>query len=404
MNLPACQSCASQDLELMIHLGSHVLCNSYKPIGSLSAAPEQTYPIELLRCPRCELVQLGHQAPSEELFPSDYPYRSGTTKLLRDNFADLARDVHGTMALKPRDLVVDIGSNDGTLLSNFLPHCRVLGITPEDAAQAARMRGIDTMQRYFDADAVRDVCGIHGQARVVTAANVFAHVPDPNVFLENVKALLEPGGVFVVEAQYVHALIDKLQFDHLYPEHLRFYSLQSLANLLTPHGLEPFRVQHIATHGGSIRVWACRKGERPIEPSVATLAFWEHHRPINAERFARFGRDIARVRADLWRALPADGSVHGVGAPSRASVLVQYVGLDHFVMPVVYETPGSAKIGQWLPGSRIEVHAEPDRFGDDQPECLLLLSWHLDELAPKLRTKGFKGRLIRPLPEVEIIE
>lgn len=410
-----CQSCSCPDLSPVLWLGYHAPVNDYRPIGS-PAAEQPTHPLELLLCPRCELVQLGYVPDQTVTFPADYPYRSGTTKLLRDNFAELSRAVRYTVDLRPHDLVVDIGSNDGTLLANFAPHCQVRGITPEDAAIVANERGIRTVQSYFTKALVSDLLSrpiadyaytpapLPGHATVITATNVFAHVPDPHDFLEGVKLLLAEGGIFVSESHYLHALLDGLQFDTLYSEHARFYSLNSLAYLLEMHGLQVFRAERIATHGGSIRVWACRKGERAVETSVASIAFWEHHRPINADRFASFQTRMTRMREALWAAI-AGKAVHGIGAPSRASTLVQYVGLDHHAMPVTYETAGSAKIGKYMPGSRIEVRAEPERFDGCEADALLLLSHHIaDELVGKLREKGWTGPIVRPLPEVEVLE
>jgi len=385
----------------VLFLGFMPLCNAYEPIGE-PAKPCVTYPTEILLCPRCELVQMGHVVDQRLLFPADYPYTSSTTKALRDNFADLADCCARTIEFKRSDLVVDIGSNDGTLLSNFLGTCMVYGVTPEDAAMVAIERDIPTTQAYFTAEFAKDMPGLQN-AMIITCTNCFAHVPDPHDFLEGVTTLLAPGGIFIAECQYVHSLLDGLQFDHFYHEHLRFYSLASLSHLLAAHGLEPFRVQRIPTHGGSIRVWACRKGERQIETSVAEVAFWEEKRRIDADRFYGFRSGIEDMRTELWQALGT--GVHGIGAPSRASTLLRYCGIDHGVLPVTYEAPGSARIDRFIPGSRIAVATEPSASGADQPETLLLLSHHIaGELIPKLRAKGFGGRFILPLPSVEVID
>jgi len=401
MNGPitACQACASRDIESVLFLGYHPLCNSYRPIGE-PAREETTYPLELYLCPHCQLVQLGYIVAPELLFPADYPYTSGTTKVLRDNFADLARWVRGTVDLKPSDLVVDIGSNDGTLLRNFAPDSRMLGITPEDVDTP----GITTHRAYFSKRFV-DLDNLGGAANVVTCTNCFAHVPDPHDFLEGVTTLLAPGGIFVVEVQYLYDMLDKLYFDNIYAEHMRYLTLTSLGYQLDKHGLEVFRVQRIPTHGGSIRVWAARKGERLVEPEVAVLAYWEGRNRVDAYRFGDFGRRVADLRDQLWAKL-VDWQPFGIGAPSRASTLLRFCGIDRHSLAHVFEAPGSARIGKYMPGTNIPVLEEPESFSHlDSSDSLLLLSHHIaDELIPKIRAKGFRGRFIVPLPSVEVID
>src|SRR5262249_54618207 len=246
------------------------------------------FPTTLLYCPTCELVQLGLAVDPSIIFPPEYPYTSGMTKLLRDNFAELYAESSKLLKLDKDDLVIDIGSNAGTLLPNFKDHHQVLGIEPTDVAQIAEKRGIPTVQRYFTPIVAREVKAKHGAAKVVTAANCFAHIEDVHAIVEGILDLMAPDGVFISESHYLIGLIDKLQYDTVYHEHLRYYSLTSLAHLLsspprsTPpllstHGLDVFHARRTPPHGGSIRVYAARKGTRTIEPSVKTMIDAEPH-------------------------------------------------------------------------------------------------------------------------------
>ena len=251
-----CQVCGHTPLNDVLSLGYMPPVNQMVPIGQL---PRQQpwFPTNLLRCGNCDLVQLGLAVDPAIIFPAEYPYTSGTTKLLRDNFADLHRESAALLNLGKDDLVVDVGSNDGTLLSNFKNggH-RVLGIEPTDVGDIANARGIPTIKRYFGPAIARDVKRDYGPASVVTAANCFAHIEDVHAIVDGIVEMLKPNGVFISESHYLIALLDTLQYDTIYHEHLRYYSLTSLKRLLELHELEIFHARPIPSHGGSIRVYA----------------------------------------------------------------------------------------------------------------------------------------------------
>jgi SAM-dependent methyltransferase len=400
--IECCQICGHAPLENVLSLGYMPPVNQMVPVGEL---PRQQpwFPTNLLYCAQCELVQLGLAVDPVIIFPPEYPYTSGTTKLLRDNFAELYSEAALMLKLAPRDLVVDIGSNDGTLLAPFIHggH-RVLGIEPTDVVKIAAARGIPTLQRYFTPEVAAEVRRQHGPARVVTAANCFAHIEDVHSIVEGILALLAPDGVFISESHYVIGLMDRLQYDTVYHEHLRYYSLGSLANLLRMHGLEVFHARPIPTHGGSIRVYAARNGVRPASAQVAAMLAAEPRGHAMRARLDAFRKDVMLSKLRLlamMRELKESGArIVGISAPSRASTLVNYVGLDEAIIDYVCEVPGSLKIGKSMPGTAIPVVEESQLF-DDQPDCAIVFSWHIaDELAPKLRAKGFRGKLISPLP------
>src|SRR5439155_18715861 len=235
-----CQICDSAELKPVLFLGYLPPVNAMAPIGS---RPEEqpAYPAQLLRCPQCTLVQLGLVVDPHILFPPTYPYTSGTAKILRDNFAELYKETRSLFDLRRQDLVVDIGSNDGTLLANFSQggH-RVHGIEPTNTAHRAVERGIPTLISYFQRAAVQEVVAANGLARIVTATNVFAHIEDIHEVVECILALLEDGGIFISESHYLLSLLETLQYDTIYHEHLRYYSLTSLKHLLERHGMEIF--------------------------------------------------------------------------------------------------------------------------------------------------------------------
>lgn len=396
-----CQVCGSPDLESILFLGYLPPVNTMPLIGT-PLTEQPAYPAELLVCKKCTLAQLGLIVDPAILFPPSYPYTSGTTRILRENFAELSREVDSLYRLKSGELIIDIGSNDGTLLSNFNKNgVRVLGIEPTNAAQLAIERGIPSIISFFNKQVAEKTATEHAQAQILTATNVFAHIEDIHNIVAGVLTLLDEDGIFISESHYFLSLLETLQYDTIYHEHLRYYSLTSQKHLLEMHGMEVIHAKQIPTHGGSIRVYATRKGRHPIQPSVSRILEQET-RGITADGFARFKRAVVKSKLDLLALLKDikanGGRIYGVGAPSRASTLINYVGLDDGVLDCVLEIQGSYKIGKYIPGTILPVWEESRLFAD-QPEYALLLSWHIaDELIPKLTGRGFKGRYIIPLP------
>ena len=402
-----CQICGHAPLETVLSLGYMPPVNQMVPIGEVQRQ-QSWFPTNLLHCSNCELVQLGLAVDPVIIFPPEYPYTSGMTRILRDNFAELYAEVSSMLELTKNDLAVDIGSNDGTLILNFQKggH-RILGIEPTDVAKMANARGILTIQRYFSSEVAREVKQNYGTAKVVTAANCFAHIEDVHAIVEGILEMLAPDGVFISESHYLIGLLDNLQYDTVYHEHLRHYTVGSLAHLLGMHGLEVFHARKIPTHGGSIRVYAARKGVRPVQPSVAEMLESEPTGDAMRQRLDAFRHAVMlsklRLHALIRDVKETGGRICGISAPSRASTLVNYVGLDEAIIDYVCEIEGSLKIGKCMPGTLIPV-VEESRMFADQPECAIIFSWHIaDELAPKLRAKGYKGMLITPLPVPKVL-
>jgi len=401
-----CQISGSRNLRSILFLGYLPPVNTMAPIGT-RPNEQPAYPAELLYCPESHLVQLGLVVDPAILFPPHYAYTSGTTRILRENFAELQGEVARLYPPQPKDLVVDIGSNDGTLLGNFQKAGqRVCGIEPTQAGKIARKNKIPTLEAFFGAASARQVVRKHGRARIVTATNVFAHMENIHALTEAVLTMLDRDGLFITESHYLLPLLETLQYDTIYHEHLRYYSLHSLRFLLEQHGLEVVHARPIPTHGGSIRVYAARRGTRAVQESVSRI-LEEERQKLTWEAFREFRRKVSQSKLDLMallRGIRAEGKkIYGVGAPSRASTLVNYVGLDDQIIDCVLEIRGSSKIGKYMPGTMIPVLDEARLF-EDPPDYALLFSWHIaEELVSKLRQRGYRGGFIAPLPTPRLL-
>jgi hypothetical protein len=402
-----CQISGSADLKSILFLGYLPPVNAMPLLGS-ALVEQSSFPAELLWCEESKLAQLGLVVDANILFPPSYPYTSGTTRVLRENFAQLAEEVSELYPLKENELIIDVGSNDGTLLSNFHDRGpRVLGIEPTNAAKLAREKGIPTLTTFFNATAVAQVLREHGKAKIVTAANVFAHIEDVNSVVKGIRNLMQDDGIFISESHYFISLLETLQYDTIYHEHLRYYTLASLQRLLEPHGLELIHARKIPSHGGSIRVYAALHDRYTVRPSVAAMLA-EELPYLTPQAFAQFKKRVVlsklRLLALLKDLRAADARIYGIGAPSRASTLINYVGLDDGIIDAVLEISGSYKIGKYIPGTRIPVLDE-NRLFERPPDYALLFSWHIaEELIPKFRAKGYRGPFIVPLPEPKIID
>jgi hypothetical protein len=293
---------------------------------------------------------------ASEVFPPDYPYSSGNSRGLHANFTELAHEAKHWAGITENDLVVDIGANDGTLLSKF--RCRTVGIEP--TWQARRIRGT-AYQEFFTQRLARRIREAHGPAKVVTACNVLAHVEDIDDVMEGISILLADDGLLIAEN----------------------HDLQSVV-----HGLSGRVWQPIPTHGGSFRVFA-GKGARGQRPTI------QH------PDFQAVAADAEATRAAILEAV--NGGAVGIGATARATTIINYCGLSDTDLEYVCEVPGSDKIGHYIPGTRIPVVSE-ERLFDEQPDRAVLFSWHLaDSIVPKLRERGYEGEIILPLPTLQVL-
>lgn len=373
-----CALCGEDGLQLVLSLGSSPPTCAMVPVGSRPAT-EEYHPLDLLQCPACSLVQLSVIVDPEVVFPPSYPYSSGNSRALHADFSDLAESTANFLALGPNDLVVDIGANDGTLLSKF--HCRTVGVEP--TGQVARIDG-PAFQAFFDEGVAEQILAKHGPAKVVTACNVLAHVEDIGAVMRGVALLLADDGVLIAENHDLASVVAG-QWDTVYHEHLRFYSPYSFSRVLEKFGLACRSWYPIPTHGGSFRMFATRGSDGLIPPQ-------------EDYDFGGLARSVREARSAIRRATTG---VYGIGATARASTIINYCGLDVEDIACVCEVAGSDKIGHYIPGTRIPV-VDEERLFEDQADALLL-SWHLaDGIVPKLRERGYEGEIIVPLPICEM--
>lgn len=406
--IAGCQICGSVELVPILSLGHHAPCDSLLWPEQLHQA-ERTYPLDLVRCPNCGLVQIDYVVAPEELFFPEYPYRSGITSALVGNLRSTGPTIMRRYGIGD-GLAIDIGSNDGTLLSGFKDAgmC-VLGVEPTNIASIANENGIETIQEFFSEDLAKGIVAQYGSARIVTAANMFAHVAKLGSLIRGVEALLEQGGLFVTESHYLMDLIDTVQYDSIYHEHLKYYSVRSIVRLFDYYDFTVVDVDRISNYGGSIRVYAMKGKGHPISESVGKLLAEEVRRGLHdGPIYDRFVAQVRQSKIDLQKLLieaRAEGrSVVGVGSPGRAATLLSYCNIDPDLMPYIAEQATSLKLGLFMPGSHIPISDEARMFVE-QPDYAVMLSWHYWEpIAAKLRAKGLKSRIVLPLPAVRVLE
>lgn len=395
-----CQISNSRNLKSIIFLGYLPPVNTLRKKGSM-LSEEIFFPAELFFCEKSKLAQLGCIVDKKILFPYSYPYTSSTTKILRDNFADLYKDTKKLVKIDKKDLIIDIGSNDGNLLTNFKHEHRVLGVTPEKIGKIAIKRGIPTIIDYFSDKVSSKIIKKYGKAKIITATNVFAHINNLHKLIKSIIKTLRVDGVFISESHYLLPLIKQVQYDTIYHEHLRYYSLQSLDYLFKKYNFEIIDVKEINTHGGSIRVYASKRGIYKVSKNVKRQILKEK-KFINFKNLKIFRDKVVKSKLNLFsiiKKIKEKGkTIYGVGAPSRASTLINYLGLDKDIIECVLEIDGSYKIGNFIPGTLIPVVNE-SILKKKQPNYLILFSWHIkNELKKNLRKKGFRGKFIIPLP------
>ncbi|MSR71035.1 class I SAM-dependent methyltransferase [Candidatus Kaiserbacteria bacterium] len=402
-----CQICGHKKLDEILSLGHQPIVQEYLTAEQLKEK-EDTYPLVLMRCSKCQLLQLSYVIEPRKVFPRAYPYRTGLTLMLIRNFEELAQSLYSSGHFKKGDLVVDIGSNDGTLLKPFKARgARVVGVEPTDAAAVANKSGIKTLQEFFSATSVKKIKKQYGVARVITATNVFAHINDPSSLVRNIKALMGKESVFVSESQYLLDIVEKTEFDTIYHEHLRFYALKPLVKLFATHGMSLVDAERIHAAGGSIRVYAA-VGKHPLSARAKKLIRAEERAGLyNEKKLRAFAHKAYRAKTDLLALLlkcKKEGkSIAGLTSSARSNTLLGFCGIDNTILDYSGEKKGSPKIGLYTPGTHIPVVDEA-RILKDQPDYLLVLSWHIGpELIKIMKKLGYKGKFILPLPTPKIV-
>jgi len=405
--LNACQGCGATALERVLDLGHHPPCDSLVTPEGLHE-PEVAFPLVLCRCTACGLAQIDYAVEPQVVFFPEYPYRTAMTALLGEHFRSLTDDVTNRLELGSEDLAVDIGSNDGTLLKGFQANgVKVLGVEPTGIADIANAEGVPTICAFFDDAVVSRIVAEHGRAAVVTGTNMFAHINNLFPALRAIGTLLEDDGVFVSESHYLLNLVQELQYDTIYHEHLRFYSLRPLTAIFARAGFSVFDAERVPTHGGSIRVWADRGAREQSARVAELLAAEEEHGLYDGSAYELFRDRVVASKLRLLELLLDArklGRIVGIAAPGRASTILNYCGIGHDLLESIVELPGSLKIGKYTPGTHVPIVEESALFAD-QPPTALVLAWHIgDAIMPKLREKGFRGNFIIPLPEPRFVE
>jgi hypothetical protein len=408
--LSRCQICGCEDLELVLDVGHQPLCDSLLTADRLDM-PEVFYPLRQWRCPRCTLNQLDHVVDGSVVYAPEYPYRSGITAELRVYQEAFADSVIGKIGLEPGSLCVDIGSNDGTLLTGFRKKGMVaLGVEPTNIAHIARSEnGIETIQSFFTEAVARDIVAERGHAKVVTTTNVFAHMAPLGEVMRGIAALLAHDGVFITESHYLLDVLHGAQYDTIYHEHIRTYSLKSLVTLVDFYGMEVFHVQRADRYGGNIRAYVARKGTRPMDPSVAALLAVESEAGLgDGAIYKAFADNAHRTRDQLMEfAYWAKRNGHsfvGNSCPGRCSTLLNFCGMNTGLLPYLAEQPTSLKLGMYLPGLHQPI-VENSILIREQPDFVLLLAWHYAKpIREQLRARGLRSKFVMPLPRFEVLE
>ncbi|MCX6771202.1 MAG: class I SAM-dependent methyltransferase [Candidatus Micrarchaeota archaeon] len=407
-NITACRICGSGKLHVFLRLGPTPLANSFiKPerIGD----PEPSYPLDVCLCNECGLVQLNYVVPPEVMF-KDYIYFSSTSATMRGHFAMLASEVLADFAGKG-SLVVEIASNDGVLLRNMLgKDVRILGVEPAtNIALKANESGVRTLNDFFNSGCARKIRASEGPAKVVIANNVLAHVPDLKDFVTGVSSLLADDGVFIAEFPYLADLYSHLEFDTIYHEHLSYFSLKPIIRLFGQSGMELFDVKKQAVHGGTLRIYAQKKGGPRKASSGKIGGMLDEEKRLGLygnEAYDKFASDVGTLRAELLallRGLKKGGKKIAIyGAPAKGNTLLNYckIGAD-LVEYAVDRSP--YKQNHYTPGTHIMVYG-PEKLDESKVDYLLILAWNMaDEImAQQASFKQSGGKFILPVPRPRI--
>lgn len=404
--LDYCQITGSRNLFEAIDLGFQPPCGTLLTAETLRN-PETYYPLRLMICPESGLGQLDYVLGSKVCFPVDYPYRPGISVPLREHLERLAQDIILNNKLKPDSLVVDVGSNDGTLLS-FFKGMKALGVEPTNMAKVANVDGIKTIQKFFNKPVAEGIVKKYGKAKVITFTNVFAHMATLGEVMEGVCALLDTDGAVVTESQYLLDVFEGNQFDEMYHDHIRIYSLKSLVKLFPYYGMEVFDAERILTREGSIKVSAGWKGKHPISSEVKKLLSVEEKIGLfNPKEWIKFQKRVIQQKQkflDLIQEIKSKGqSIVADSCPTRGVVLLNYYNCDTSILPYVSQLPSTEKVGKYIPGTHTPIVSN-EIILKDEPDYILILAWHYsDYIIKNWRAQGVKSKFIIPLPIFKVL-
>lgn len=401
-----CRICGSRDVQKFLSLGPTPLANSFLKEDQINQ--EQYYPLDVYFCSNCYLVQLLDIVPPEVMF-RDYVYMTSASNPMKAHFLGLAEDVNKNFKINKNDLMIDIGSNDGTLLQCFSNYgLKTLGIEPaSNIARLAEAKGIRTVNEFFNDECAVKISEEFGKAHIITGTNVFAHIDDMESILRGVNHLLSDKGVFIIEAPYLLNLLNNIEFDTIYHEHLSYFSLHPLVYFFKKFDLTIVDVRQIPVHGGSIRVFA-QKTPALQSQNVKDLLLKEQNAKVYSfNTYLRFAQNVASVKDKLITLLKNfkyQGSrITGYGATAKGNTVLNYCGIGTDILDYISDTT-ILKQGTYSPGMHIPIVSE-EKFRESLPDYALLLAWnYADDILKKeseYRRKG--GKFIMPIPEPKVI-
>jgi len=402
-----CRICGSET-ESFLSLGETPLANSYVAVADLGRA-EPEFPLELSFCQTCSVVQLTHTAPPEMMF-KHYLYVTSTSNTFRQHFTKYAEDVAKEFNLNENSLAVDIGSNDGLLLKGFQKFgVKTIGVEPaSNVAKIAEEDGVETINAFFNWNVAAQIIDSKGQADVVTANNVFAHTDTIKDIVKNVRKLLKDDGIFIIEVAYLVDMLEQMTFDAVYHEHLFYYSLTALKYFFEDNGMSIFKVQHVSSHGGSLRVFVEKQESgRQVDSSVAEMLGKEKGLVDSIRTYKKFAAEVYDNKEKLVKVLKElkghGKSIAGYGAPAKATTLLSFCGIGKEVIDfIVDDSP--LKQGLFMPGSHIPV-VGPEMLEKKRPDYILILAWNFaDEIMKRCsEVVSGKTKFIVPVPEPRIM-
>jgi len=403
-----CRFCGAELRQTFVDLGMSPLCETYPSVADLNRG-EIYYPLHTYVCTRCFLVQLEEYESGENIF-SDYAYFSSYSDSWLRHCEKYCDKVTKRFGLNEKSLVVEVASNDGYLLQYFVRRSvPVLGIEPAaNVAAAALEKGVTTLVRFFGAQLATKLAESQ-RADLIVGNNVLAQVPDLNDFVEGLKILLKPDGVLTLEFPHLLRLIERNEFDTIYHEHYSYFSLFTTQHILEVHALRVFDVEELSSHGGSLRVYACRADSQKhlVGSSIRKVIEEEEHAGLHsADGYRAFSTQVRKTKFALLefllQAAKEGRSVAGYGAPGKSATLLHYCGISNDLIEFTVDR-SPHKQGRFLPGSHIPIY-HPDRIAERKPDLVVILPWNLkEEIMEQLQfIRKWGGRFVVPIPEVTV--